>query len=78
MSKQFEIKNASSQDIYFRVKHEDHMTFLVSISPKSPDDQEVTISKERFSNRKIHLTRMIGEEEELFESIYIGRNYEFR
>jgi vancomycin resistance protein YoaR len=60
MSKQFEIKNIGSEDIYFKVKWDDEHTRLVAISPRIP--QRVEISKQPLTERSITLERKIWED----------------
>lgn len=57
MSKQFEIKNAGQNDIYFRTKKVEDETFLVAISPRS--SQWVEIKKETLSDLSAKLERKI-------------------
>lgn len=59
MSKQFEINNASTYDIYFRVKWDGDQSFLVAISPTT--NQRVQIKKTPISERSIKLERIVSE-----------------
>jgi vancomycin resistance protein YoaR len=59
MSKQFEIKNGGTEDIYFRVKRNQEHTLLVAISPRTP--QRVEITKQPLGERKIDMERTIWE-----------------
>jgi vancomycin resistance protein YoaR len=59
MSKQFEIKNAGTSDIYFRTKKQGNETFLVAINPRNA--QWVEIKKETLSNLSATLERTIWE-----------------
>jgi vancomycin resistance protein YoaR len=57
MSKQFEIKNSGTTDIYFRTKTDENETFLVAISPRS--SQWVEIKKETLTDLSAKLERKI-------------------
>ncbi len=78
MNKQFKIKNISNQDIYFRTKEIGNYTYLVAITAKSLNDSPVKIKKEKITNRKIELKRIIWTKTEVFTSVYTNKNYELR
>jgi vancomycin resistance protein YoaR len=59
MSKQFEIKNIGTDDIYFKVKRNTKHTLLIAISPRTP--QRVEISKQTSTQHSITLERKIWE-----------------
>lgn len=58
MRKQFEIKNASKSDLYFRTKKIGDITYLVIIAP-GDSDRQVKISKTYISDLQVNLTRQI-------------------
>lgn len=78
MNKQFEIKNISDQDIYFRSLQIWDMTYLVAITPKTEKGNPVQITKAQPLKNKIELTRTIGTWNELFTSVYTNKNHELR
>jgi vancomycin resistance protein YoaR len=59
MSKQFEIKNSGTDDLYFKVKRGKEHTLLVAVSPRS--EQRVEITKHPINERTIDLERVIWE-----------------
>ncbi|MDR0860656.1 MAG: VanW family protein [Candidatus Peribacteria bacterium] len=71
MSKQFEIKNAGTEDIYFKVKWGEGSTQLVAVSPHN--DQRVEITKHPINALNITLERTIraekSENEKLLPSL---------
>ncbi|MDR2189963.1 MAG: VanW family protein [Candidatus Peribacteria bacterium] len=72
MSKQFEMKNNGSDDIYFKVKRNAEHTFLVAVSPRTT--QWVEITKHPLTQRSIDLERTIYERsssEEMFPMVNV-------
>jgi vancomycin resistance protein YoaR len=60
MSKQFEIKNIGTSDMYFKVKWDTDHTLLITASFRTP--QWVEISKHPLTQRSITLERNIWEQ----------------
>ena len=58
MRKQFEIKNAGTQPLYFRIKQQGTTTYVVIIAAQWPHKQ-VQISKKYISALEVELTRQI-------------------
>ncbi len=68
MSKQFEIKNISEQEIYFRTKWKDQQSFLVAISPRN--QQWIQIRKEPTGARSLTITRTLYQHRSPQESFF--------